>query len=175
MLLRYAAQTVSSVMGSRGWRVLELQEFFPRGYSLLGRNWNRGRRIEIRLRKGTRFSDEYAYPPNLHLYIIRFIPFVEVVGTLLHELVHNSIGPHNKDFKSLLAQITAECEAAMIQKLIIPTIVECGYVLGGDSDATHQYSQRELTAFAAEIRLASNLPPLPIIDICDDESVISLD
>ena len=36
------------------------------------------------------------------------------VLVMLHELVHNDIGPHNKAFFKLLAEITEECEALMV-------------------------------------------------------------
>jgi hypothetical protein len=42
--------TVSHVLGSRGWNVGVVSEFFPKNPSLLGLNVNRGREIKLRLR-----------------------------------------------------------------------------------------------------------------------------
>ncbi len=84
--------------------------------------------------------------------ISRFLPFEAIVGTLLHELVHNSIGPHRTPFKRLLAEITSECEILMCcmhpgTTVSIPTFDDCGQILGGDTEAMVAYSQRELSAY----------------------------
>ena len=57
LLLSRAADAVIPILRQRGWRVRSLREFLPRGKTLLGRNWNRGDIIEIRLRESK--SDEH--------------------------------------------------------------------------------------------------------------------
>lgn len=60
---------------------------------LLGYNTNAGLRIDLRLRTPT--LDEFE-------------PYCSLVDTLLHELAHNEIGPHNAMFWNLFAQLKAD-------------------------------------------------------------------
>jgi hypothetical protein len=100
-------------------------------------------------------------------FLNRFLPFEAIVGTLLHELVHIVHGPHRRPFKTLLVEITHECECILMQQVVLPSSGACGDVLGGDLIAHQLYTQRELTRyvlpvisrhilnrFAAESRLA---------------------
>merc|ERR1712187_92266 len=57
-----------------------------------------GEKIQIRLRR-TKDDD--------------FFPYEDVLGTLLHELVHNEVGPHNAQFYKLLDELQKECEDLM--------------------------------------------------------------
>jgi hypothetical protein len=50
ILLKRAIDAVSPVLRKRRWRVRSIREFLPRSKTLLGRNWNKGDVIEIRLR-----------------------------------------------------------------------------------------------------------------------------
>lgn len=54
---------------------------------LLGLNINKGREVRIRLRA---FNNDLA-----------FLPFEQVLDTMLHELCHIEIGPHNAEFYRL--------------------------------------------------------------------------
>lgn len=90
----------------------------------------------------------------LRIFLYRFLSFEAVVGTLLHELVHNSIDRHGPNFKKFLSKITEECEDVMIDKISLPAVESCGQILGGDVDAVGFFTQRELVLFAAECRLA---------------------
>ena len=94
-LLTRAAEEVQGVMARRGWRVPELREFLPKNDALLGLNVNRGACIKVRLRY--RSGSFYPYP--------------DVLGTLLHELVHNEISPHDKKFFALLDTLWNEVES----------------------------------------------------------------
>eukprot|EP00179_Madagascaria_erythrocladioides_P004126 CAMPEP_0198317298 /NCGR_PEP_ID=MMETSP1450-20131203/6816_1 /TAXON_ID=753684 ORGANISM="Madagascaria erythrocladiodes, Strain CCMP3234" /NCGR_SAMPLE_ID=MMETSP1450 /ASSEMBLY_ACC=CAM_ASM_001115 /LENGTH=146 /DNA_ID=CAMNT_0044020487 /DNA_START=88 /DNA_END=524 /DNA_ORIENTATION=- len=96
-LLTRAADQVRPIMASHKWKVLSLEEFYPPTPNLLGLNTNHGQRVQIRLRS----------PSNR----ATFLPYPSILRTLLHELVHNDIGPHNAQFYALLDQITTECEA----------------------------------------------------------------
>jgi hypothetical protein len=58
-----------------------------------------GLQVKVRLRPAGRMSE--------------FYPFEFVLGTLLHELVHNEFGPHDQKFYKLLDTITEECEDDM--------------------------------------------------------------
>jgi hypothetical protein len=90
------------------------------------------------------------------VYLLRssFLPFESVVGTLLHELVHNEIGPHNTQFKRKLNQVTEQCQRLILDSMRIASIFDCGHVLGGDDAAIQVHSQRELVRLAAETRFA---------------------
>ena len=77
-----------------------------------------------------------------------------MVGTLLHELVHNIFGNHGPKFRKMLQKVTKECEDHMVEKLFVRTIHDCGTRLGGDQVSVEKYTQRELSLFAAECRLA---------------------
>ena len=74
-------------------------EFFPRDQHLLGLNVNQGEKICLRLR-----------PPQ---DITSFLPYNEIVGTMLHELTHNFIGPHNKAFYKFFDNLWDQCEKLM--------------------------------------------------------------
>ncbi len=49
-LLTRASELVGPIMEKRRWRVKLLCEFAPKDRRLLGRNWGRGSKVEIRLR-----------------------------------------------------------------------------------------------------------------------------
>ena len=95
-MLRCAASLAAhGVMARRGWLVPAMVEFQPRAQGLLGININRGQRIKVRLRDGGG----------------GFLPFVSILGTVLHELVHNEIGPHNAQFYAMFDAFWGEVEA----------------------------------------------------------------
>jgi len=62
-------------------------------------NVNQGEKIYIRLRP--------------HDHEDAFLPYESLLGTMLHELVHNRFGPHDKKFYRELDEITEECEKMM--------------------------------------------------------------
>eukprot|EP00898_Chlorokybus_atmophyticus_P001455 jgi/Chlat1/230/Chrsp1S03043 len=47
-----------------------------------------------------------------------FFPFEHILGTMLHELVHNAHGPHDATFYKLLDEITTECEGLMAKGIM---------------------------------------------------------
>ncbi|KAJ1634699.1 WLM domain-containing protein [Pavlovales sp. CCMP2436] len=69
---------------------LSLQQ---QGGDLLGYNTNHGMRIDMKLR-----TDD----------LVGFMPYPALAETLLHELCHNWVGPHNKLFWTLFAQMRVE-------------------------------------------------------------------
>ncbi|KAJ9511375.1 hypothetical protein QJQ45_029812 [Haematococcus lacustris] len=109
-LLTDAAAQVQPIMRKRGWIVPLLTEFYPPNACLLGLNIGGGgvrklaapgrtREVRVRLRQ--------ARDRTL------FFPFEHVLGTLLHELVHNVQGPHNSVFYKLLDELNDECDELM--------------------------------------------------------------
>ena len=102
-LLRSMASEVAPIMVSHAWTVGGLLEMDPRddqimkkkqqeGGCLLGYNENAGARIYVKLRQDDgSFNDRDA-----------------LMKTLLHELCHNVVGPHNAVFFALYADVRAE-------------------------------------------------------------------
>ncbi|KAJ2793047.1 hypothetical protein H4R20_006664 [Coemansia guatemalensis] len=98
MLQRVSAQ-VRPIMQQRGWRVKVLREFYPRTANLLGLNVNRGQEIRLRLRSPHDDS--------------RFLEYTDVLGTMLHELVHIERAPHDSEFYRRLDELRRETEELM--------------------------------------------------------------
>lgn len=97
-ILEKVCWQVQPIMRKRRWSVRLVTEFLPRGAGLLGMNHNSGAKIQVRMRQ-TKDSDLF--------------PFENVLGTMLHELVHNEVGPHNANFYALLDEIQKECDDLM--------------------------------------------------------------
>jgi len=143
-MLKTATEAVGEIMEKRKWRVVHLKEFVPRGYKLLGVNVNRGSEVRIRLRTSKEAKT--------------FLRFEAVLDTLLHELVHNSIGRHDKSFYKLLDEIKLECEMKLMGAFHVrPALPEPkamavkkpkgkGHILGGNLTNYRSMSQRELAA-----------------------------
>ena len=79
-LLDRAAAQVQPIMSKHKWTVAKLVEFYPKNAGLLGLNVNKGAQVKVRLRRG---GDKNS-----------FLPYNDVLGTLLHELCHNTHGNH---------------------------------------------------------------------------------
>ncbi|KAG0055295.1 hypothetical protein BGZ83_009053 [Gryganskiella cystojenkinii] len=91
-ILKKVATMVRPIMKAHGWKITHLEEFYRKG--LLGMNTNRGWKIQLCLRY---HSDE-----NL------FLPWEEILGTMLHELAHNIRGPHDEKFYKALNDLNDE-------------------------------------------------------------------
>ncbi|KAJ5210919.1 Zinc finger RanBP2-type [Penicillium cf. griseofulvum] len=96
LILRKVASLVKPIMRQRAWKVGALCEFYPQQRNLLGLNVNSGQKICLRLR----------YPSDQR----QFLPIEQVLDTMLHELCHNVIGPHNQQFHALWNQLRDEHE-----------------------------------------------------------------
>ena len=92
------------ILRQREWVVGTLGEMDPvddrlaekthsQGKCLLGYNTNHGARIDVRLRTAD---------------LAGFMPYPALVETLLHELAHNMVGPHDEHFWHLFAQLKAD-------------------------------------------------------------------
>jgi WLM domain len=95
-LLDRLAVICAPVMGRRGWRVKCLKEFFPSNAGLLGMNVNRGVSIFIRLRPA---HDKDS-----------FLPWSDVLGTMVHELTHMAVGSHSAEFYKLMDLVHDEVD-----------------------------------------------------------------
>merc|ERR1719152_811449 len=73
---------------------MSMREKMEGGFQrLLGYNTNHGSRIDIRLRTQD---------------LSGFEPYPALIDTLLHELAHNEVGPHDDQFWHLFAQLKAD-------------------------------------------------------------------
>jgi DNA-dependent metalloprotease WSS1 len=97
--LKKIASMVKPIMRRRNWRVGTLAEFYPAESNLLGMNHNGGQMIQLRLR----------YPGDK----TQFVPFEQVVDTMLHELSHIVVGPHNQEFHALWDKLRDEHESLL--------------------------------------------------------------
>ncbi|GBG73045.1 hypothetical protein CBR_g12763 [Chara braunii] len=144
-LLEAVAKQVQPIMRRRRWRVNLLSEFSPPQRNLLGLNIDGGQEIRIRLRQ----------PGN----DLVFFAYEHVLGTMLHELVHIEVGPHNAQFYKLLDELNRECDE-LIAKGVSGSGAgfDCrGQRLGG---ITHNpppsHPKRNVLAVAAEKRARVN-------------------
>lgn len=128
-ILEKVAKQVEPIMRKRRWKVHVLYEFCPANPALLGLNVGGGAEVKIRLRI-----------PNNEF---EFLPYNQILDTMLHELCHNVHGPHNSDFYNLLDEIRKECE----QGFDLP-----GRRLGGYSRQPPLSSLRQSALAAAENR-----------------------
>jgi hypothetical protein len=115
--LQKIASLVKPIMRARNWKVATLAEFYPDQQNLLGININRGQKICLRLR----------YPGDKN----QFLPLEQVVDTMLHELSHNVIGPHNAEFHALWDQLRKEYEALLSKGYTGEGFLSEGHKLGG--------------------------------------------
>ncbi|KAI8470561.1 MAG: WLM domain-containing protein [Monoraphidium minutum] len=103
LLARLACDpAIAAVMAARGWRVPLLSEMPPEGrvgvsaVCVLGFNVNQGQEISLRLR-----TDDMR----------GFRKYLRIRETLVHELAHNEVGPHDATFKALNSQLLREVAA----------------------------------------------------------------
>lgn len=117
-ILKDIASQVLPIMYKRKWKVKRLHEFFPTDKYLLGMNVNRGSKILVRCKYLAAHHSLHAdlivrphHSPN------SFYPRTELIGTLLHELTHMQIAPHNDAFYALLDELKRETEDLMMRQL----------------------------------------------------------
>jgi DNA-dependent metalloprotease WSS1 len=99
-LLKRAADNVLPIMKNRKWKVKHLQEFYPSNPNLLGLNVNHGLVVKVRLRKHSNKS--------------AFLEYIDVLGTLLHELVHIVHSAHDQKFYKLLDELWDEIDESLV-------------------------------------------------------------
>lgn len=150
-ILDKIAKQVQPIMRRRKWRVKLLSEFCPTNPALLGINVNSGVAVKLRLRRPNRDLD--------------FIPYEQVLDTMLHELCHIQHGPHNAQFYKLWDELRLECEE-LVSKGITGTgqgFDTLGKRLGGYSRQPPLSSLRQTAAAAAakRARIGALLPSGP--------------
>lgn len=97
-LLRRVGAEVKGIMRKHDWHLPLLTEFSgfsKNGTDLLGMNRNSGQTIYLRLR----------YPSSDRKLTDTFLPFEDIIGTMLHELAHNKRGPHDEIFYKVLSEL----------------------------------------------------------------------
>ena len=115
--LRKIASLVKPLMRQRNWRVGTLAEFFPPENNLLGLNINAGQKICLRLRHA---GDD-----------TQFLPFENVLDTMLHELAHIVHGPHDQHFHALWDKLRDEHQALAMKGYTGEGFLGQGNKLGG--------------------------------------------
>lgn len=141
-LLEKLHAEVKPLMRKYRWRVGKLTEFVPKDKNLLGLNVNSGAKICIRLR----------LPDDL----TTFFPWEHIVGTMLHELTHNNIAPHNDKFYKLLDHLWEEYEAlkdgTRVSGVTLQGFEGKGKQLGSTSGPKDPISKRQAICAAAARR-----------------------
>lgn len=135
-MLRKIGSMVKPIMRQRQWHVGTLAEFYPDQTNLLGLNINMGQKIQLRLR----------YPGDRN----QFLPIDQVLDTMLHELCHNVIGPHNQQFHALWDQLRDEHQSLVLKGYTGEGFLGRGQSLGGRRLPLHEASR--LARQAAEQR-----------------------
>ncbi|KAF2435777.1 WLM-domain-containing protein [Tothia fuscella] len=139
--LRKIASCVKPIMRKRGWRVGELKEFYPiEEKNLLGVNQNHGAAISLRLRQ--------PYDKTV------FLDFDRVLDTMLHELVHNVIGPHDESFQRLWDELREEWQTLKGKGFTGEGFLGKGNTIGGKR--VPQEELRRRARVAAQERLKEN-------------------
>ncbi|KAI4648729.1 uncharacterized protein J4E79_009800 [Alternaria viburni] len=141
-MLRKAASMVKPIMRKRGWKVKTLCEFLPESARLLGLNVNRTERILVRMR--------YHYDAR------QFLPFEEIMDTLLHELCHIVFGPHDGNFHNLWNELREEHQTLLMKGYTGEGFLGQGKKLGGQRVPLDE--MRRNARKAAEKRHAASKP-----------------
>lgn len=87
-MLHDVARAVASLMTTRGLRITRLAEFYPDTATLLGTNSGRGKVVSLRLRRAGHCTE--------------FLEVQGVIETVVHELAHNEVGPHDARFYAVM-------------------------------------------------------------------------
>ncbi|TVY73134.1 DNA-dependent metalloprotease WSS1 [Lachnellula suecica] len=136
--LKKIASLVKPIMRARNWKVGVLTEFYPTESNLLGLNVNKGQKICLRLRHATDKS--------------QFLPIEMVLDTMLHELAHNVVGPHNEQFHALWDQQRKEMEDLQNKGYTGEGFMSEGHRLGGRGRIPIAEAQRIARAAAEKRR-----------------------
>ncbi|GAY47683.1 hypothetical protein CUMW_106200 [Citrus unshiu] len=140
MLDRIAKQ-VQPIMRNHKWKVKLLSEMHSK--NALGLNLGAGVHIKLLLRKLNRDRE--------------FLPFHEVLCTMLHELCHNDIAPHDAKFYKLWEELREECDELRSKGITgVGSFDRPGRVLGGVSPQPPLSSLPQTALAAAEKRAHSN-------------------
>ncbi|KAI9899168.1 hypothetical protein N3K66_005629 [Trichothecium roseum] len=143
--LKKVASLVKPIMRARGWKIHELSEFWPSQANLLGAVTKaRGSSYETPLRTDTRSGLNVGRGKQVFLRLrypqdrSQFMPIEEVIDTMLHELCHNVIGPHNAQFNALWDQLRDEHQGLLIKGYTGEGFLSEGRRLGGARIPLHE-------------------------------------
>ncbi|KAI9250023.1 WLM domain-containing protein [Sporodiniella umbellata] len=128
-LLKKVASQVKPILVKRSWTIKNLCEFFPTNPNLLGTNVNRGWKVNLRLRPS--YDDT------------QFLEYKDILGTMLHEMVHIVRGPHDEQFYKILDELKAETELLMASGYTGDGFQSKGNLLGGVNVANHRSAMAE--------------------------------
>ncbi|KAI8091870.1 WLM domain-containing protein, partial [Thamnidium elegans] len=145
LILEKLASQVKPILNNHNWTIKNLCEFYPTNPNLLGVNVNRGWKVNLRLR--------YPYDEN------SFLEYEDILGTLLHEMVHIVRGPHDEQFYRILQELKTETELLMASGYTGEGFYSSGQSLGSRSVARHL--SKQVSAAAAEKRLQTSKIMLP--------------
>ena len=95
--MNFMVSRCNLILRRHSWRVVCLEEFYPKSQRLLGLNKNGGECIMVRFRS----ADNRDH----------FLPMEEVLCTALHEVCHITISYHRKPFWELYKSLVEECES----------------------------------------------------------------
>ncbi|KAF9428005.1 hypothetical protein BGZ94_003642 [Podila epigama] len=118
-ILKRVATMVKPIMKAHNWKIGTLAEFYRSG--LLGMNTNKGAKIELCLRKHDNENE--------------FLPWQEIIGTMLHELAHNIRGPHDAQFYKAFDDLYDEYDK----------VVDSGYTGEGFDASGHRLGTNGLS------------------------------
>ncbi|KAI5818799.1 WLM domain-containing protein, partial [Pyronema omphalodes] len=93
-IMRRVVSIVKPIMVAGGYRLKTFAEMLPENPGLQGLNYDHGYKLCIRLR--------FASDPS------KFLPFEDIMCTMLHELTHNVYGPHDEKFYGHLRKLEDE-------------------------------------------------------------------
>ncbi|KDO59082.1 hypothetical protein CISIN_1g038987mg [Citrus sinensis] len=128
-------------MRNHKWKVKLLSEMHSK--NALGSNLGAGVHIKLLLRKLNRDRES--------------LPFHEVLDTMLHELCHNDIAPHDAKFYKLWEELREECDELRSKGITgVGSFDRPGRVLGGVSPQPPLSSLPQTALAAAEKRAHSN-------------------
>ncbi|KAH9804177.1 zinc ion binding [Citrus sinensis] len=141
MMLDRIAKQVQPIMRNHKWKVKLLSEMHSK--NALGSNLGAGVHIKLQLRKLNRDQES--------------LPFHEVLDTMLHELCHNDIAPHDAKFYKLWEELREECDELRSKGITgVGSFDRPGRVLGGVSPQPPLSSLPQTALAAAEKRAHSN-------------------
>ena len=143
-LLNKCASSTFPIMRKYNLNVVCLSEFYPKQSNLLGLNVNRGFEIKIRLRQ--------------HYDVTSFLSWDSIILTMLHELTHNTFGPHDAKFYSLLDKLTTEFNSISQDGGWKHDLLGNGLKLGG----VYHNNARQVALDAAQKRQKINSIMLPV-------------
>lgn len=118
-LIDKVASYVKPIMRKHGLKVGKLTEFFPKNPNLYGTNYGKGICVSLRLR--------FAHDQT------SFLDFESVLETMLHELAHNTIGPHNTQFFKVFELYKSEMFSMRAKGFKGDLFVGAGQRLGGSA------------------------------------------